>query len=123
MTTQAHDMTDLQRTLREQLGAQCVSIDEGVLDAHASDWSDAQPGTPLGAFAVIGAAAFLASSMRVPLTALALIFEFTHPSQEFLIPMLIAVAGSVLTAEYVRSAMAASASRRVVQAGAGQTNA
>ena len=86
-------------------------------------WSVLWPGTSLGAFAVIGAAAFLASSMRVPLTALALIFEFTRPSQEFLIPMLIAVAGSVLTAEYVRNALAASASRRAVRAGTEQRNA
>lgn len=86
-------------------------------------WSALWPGTSLGAFAVIGAAAFLASSMRVPLTALALIFEFTRPSQEFLIPMLIAVAGSVLTAEYVRNALAASASRRAVRAGTEQRNA
>jgi H+/Cl- antiporter ClcA len=85
-------------------------------------WSMWWPGTPLGAFAVIGAAAFLASSMRVPLTAFALLFEFTRPSQEFLIPMLIAVAGSVLTAEYVRSAQAASASRRAPEGGAGQTS-
>ncbi|MBB3261716.1 H+/Cl- antiporter ClcA [Paraburkholderia bannensis] len=86
-------------------------------------WSTLWPGTPLGAFAVIGSAAFLASSMRVPLTALALIFEFARPSQEFLIPMLIAVSGSVLTAEYVRSAMAASASRRVMQGEVEQTGA
>lgn len=68
-------------------------------------WSMLWPGTPLGAFAVIGAAAFLASSMRVPLTALALIFEFTQPSQAFLIPVLIAVSGSVLTAECMRNTL------------------
>jgi H+/Cl- antiporter ClcA len=72
-------------------------------------WSALWPGTPPGAFAVIGAAAFLASSMRVPLTAVALVFEMTQPSQAFLIPILIAVAGSVATSEWVRSARAARA--------------
>jgi H+/Cl- antiporter ClcA len=67
-----------------------------------SVWSAWWPGAPLGAFAVIGAAAFLATSMRVPLTAIALIFEFTRPSPEFLIPVLIAVAGSVAMSSYVR---------------------
>ncbi|MFM0091820.1 FAD-binding oxidoreductase [Paraburkholderia sediminicola] len=39
-------MTDLQRTLIEQLGEQCVSLDAGVLDAHAGDWSDAEKRRP-----------------------------------------------------------------------------
>jgi H+/Cl- antiporter ClcA len=65
-------------------------------------WSLLWPGTPLGAFAVIGAAAFLATSMRVPLTAVALIFEFTQPTQEFLVPVLIAVTGSVAASECAR---------------------
>jgi H+/Cl- antiporter ClcA len=77
-------------------------------------WSVLFPGTPLGAFAVIGAAAFLASSMRVPLTAVALIFEFTQPSQAFLIPVLIAVAGSVAASECVSSVVAARARDGVV---------
>ena len=51
--------------------------------------------TPAGAFAVIGAAAFLAASMKMPITATVLIFEFTGVNQEFLIPILAAVAGSV----------------------------
>ena len=46
MTQQTHDMTDLQRTLIEQLGEQCVSLDAGVLDAHAGDWSDAEKRRP-----------------------------------------------------------------------------
>jgi H+/Cl- antiporter ClcA len=51
--------------------------------------------TPAGAFAVIGAAAFLAASMKMPVTATVLVFEFTGVNQEFLIPILAAVAGSV----------------------------
>ncbi|SAL32863.1 chloride channel protein [Caballeronia humi] len=77
-------------------------------------WSMLLPGTPLGAFAVIGAAAFLASSMRVPLTAVTLIFEFTQPSQAFLIPVLIAVAGSVAASECVSGVVAARVRNSVV---------
>jgi hypothetical protein len=35
MSQQIHDTTDLRQTLIEQLGKQCVSLDAGVLDAHA----------------------------------------------------------------------------------------
>jgi H+/Cl- antiporter ClcA len=58
-------------------------------------WSHAWPGVSLGAFAIIGGAAFLASSMRMPLTAIALIVEFTRIGHDFLIPISLAVAGSV----------------------------
>ncbi|KVD70691.1 chloride channel protein [Burkholderia sp. ABCPW 14] len=58
-------------------------------------WSVAWPGTPVGAFAIVGAGAFLAASMQMPLTATVLIVEFTRVGHDFLIPMLIAVAGSV----------------------------
>jgi H+/Cl- antiporter ClcA len=60
-------------------------------------WNMLWPGTPLGAFAIIGAAAFLASSMRMPLTAAVLLFEFTGVEHDFLLPMLLAIAGSVGT--------------------------
>lgn len=59
-------------------------------------WSLAWPASPPGAFAIVGAAAFLASSMRMPLTAIVLIFEFTRVDQAFLVPIIVAVAGSVL---------------------------
>lgn len=57
-------------------------------------WSLAWPGAPLGAFAIIGAAAFLASSMSMPITAIVLLTEFTRIDHDFLVPMLFAVAGS-----------------------------
>jgi len=60
-------------------------------------WSLFWPGPALGAFALIGAAAFLAASMKMPLTAIVLIAEFTHVDHDFLIPILLAVAGSVCT--------------------------
>ncbi|MDR5783885.1 chloride channel protein [Caballeronia sp. LZ065] len=60
-------------------------------------WNIFWPGTPLGAFAVIGAAAFLASAMQMPLTALVLTLEFTNIEQGFLIPLALAIAGAMLT--------------------------
>lgn len=57
-------------------------------------WTAMWPGEPLGAFALVGAGAFLASSMKMPLTAIALTLEFTHASQDVLFPVIFAVAGS-----------------------------
>lgn len=58
-------------------------------------WNHLWPVVPLGAFAVVGGAAFLASSMKMPLTAIVLIFEFTRIGHDFLIPVSLAVAGSI----------------------------
>ncbi|WP_322107132.1 chloride channel protein [Paraburkholderia sp. J41] len=55
------------------------------------------PGMATGAFAIVGAAAFLASSMQMPVTAIVLALEFTHANHDLAIPMLLAVAGSVAT--------------------------
>jgi H+/Cl- antiporter ClcA len=60
-------------------------------------WSHLWPGTPSGAFAIVGAAAFLAASMQMPLTATMLIFEFTRVGYDFLIPIMLSVAISVAT--------------------------
>ncbi|WP_439855422.1 chloride channel protein [Pseudomonas yamanorum] len=58
-------------------------------------WNLLWPGVPLGAFAIIGAAAFLASSMSMPLTAIVLVAEFTRIDHDFLVPIILAVAGSM----------------------------
>lgn len=50
---------------------------------------------PLGAFAIIGAAAFLAASMSMPLTAIVLVAEFTRIDHDFLVPIILAVVGAV----------------------------
>ncbi|MGQ7938448.1 chloride channel protein [Paraburkholderia sp. D1E] len=60
-------------------------------------WSLFWPGASLGAFAVVGATAFLASSMQMPITAVVLVFEFTRVSHDFLIPVLFAVGGAALS--------------------------
>lgn len=58
-------------------------------------WSIFWPGTSLGAFALVGAAAFLGSSMKMPITAVVLVMEFTRAGHDFLIPILFAVSGSI----------------------------
>jgi len=58
-------------------------------------WNYAWPAVPLGAFAIVGSAAFLASSMKMPVTAVVLIIEFTRVGHDFLIPILFGVVGSI----------------------------
>jgi H+/Cl- antiporter ClcA len=60
-----------------------------------SAWSLVWPGVPLGAFAIIGAAAFLAASMSMPLTAIVLVAEFTRIEHDFLVPIILAVVGAM----------------------------
>ena len=65
-------------------------------------WSALWPGTPLGAFAIIGGAAFLSSSMTMPLTAVALIMEFTRMDHDFLVPVMLAVGGAMSVRTWMR---------------------
>ncbi|MFJ1268261.1 chloride channel protein [Legionella lytica] len=58
-------------------------------------WNFIWPGTPLVAYAVIGAAAFLAAAQKMPLTATIIIFEFTRVDFVFLAPVMFAVCGAV----------------------------
>src|SRR6201984_3313348 len=60
-----------------------------------SAWIHVWPNDSLAAFAIIGGAAFLASSMKMPLTAIVLTVEFTGIGHEFLVPLSLAVAGSI----------------------------
>jgi H+/Cl- antiporter ClcA len=58
-------------------------------------WNYAWPAGSLGAFAIVGSAAFLAASMKMPLTAVVLALEFTQVGHDFLIPISFSVAGSM----------------------------
>ncbi len=62
-------------------------------------WSLAWPEAPAGAFAVVGAAAFLASSQKMPLTACVLGVEFTRVGHDALFPILFAVSGAAAVRE------------------------
>ncbi|MGM3226347.1 chloride channel protein [Dickeya zeae] len=60
-------------------------------------WSWFFPDNQPGAYAVIGAAAFLATSMKMPITSLVLIMELTHVSDDFFAPMALCITGAVGT--------------------------
>ncbi|MEQ4949026.1 chloride channel protein [Klebsiella oxytoca] len=60
-------------------------------------WQQLLPGGDYGSFALVGAAAFLAASMQMPITAVALVMEFTHMDQSYLAPTLLCAAGAFLT--------------------------
>lgn len=62
-------------------------------------WQWFWPGASLDAFALVGATAFLASAQKMPLTAIVLMFEFTHLDLSFLVPIMFAVSGAVFTAQ------------------------
>ena len=62
-----------------------------VLGGH---WNNAWPAGSVAAFAIVGSTAFLASSMKMPLTSIVLTLELTRVGQDFLIPISLAVAGS-----------------------------
>lgn len=59
-------------------------------------------GLPTGACAIVGATAFLAVSMRMPITAILLMMEFTRAGHDFLIPILAATVASVGTDALLR---------------------
>jgi H+/Cl- antiporter ClcA len=59
-------------------------------------WGLMWPGSNAAAFGIVGAAAVLAASQKAPLMALAIVFELTHAPVGFLLPLCVALAGSVL---------------------------
>jgi H+/Cl- antiporter ClcA len=58
-------------------------------------WNYRWPSTPVGAFAIVGAIAFLAASMKMPLTAVVLGIEFRGIGHDFFVSIIIAVVGAV----------------------------
>lgn len=65
-------------------------------------WSAVWPGASLGGCALIGATAFLAASMQMPITAVVLMLEFTRANHDSLVPMLLAVAGSLVAYRFAQ---------------------
>lgn len=63
-------------------------------------WSHAFPGSPMGAYAVLGAAAMIGASMQAPLAALALVLELTHSGFAIMVPM---IAATVLATAVARA--------------------
>ncbi|BDH44721.1 chloride channel protein [Salmonella enterica subsp. enterica serovar Choleraesuis] len=60
-------------------------------------WQYLFPGGDSGSFALIGAAAFLAASMQMPLTAVVLVMEFTHMEHGYFVPALLCACGAFIT--------------------------
>jgi CIC family chloride channel protein len=61
-------------------------------------WTQLWPGTPLGAYAIIGGAAVLGASMQGPLAAVVLLLELTHHGDALMVPILIAVVEATVLA-------------------------
>ena len=57
-------------------------------------WSLAWPGSPAGAYAVVGAAAMLGAAMQAPLTGLVLMLELTDGGFGIMVPMIAATGDS-----------------------------
>ncbi|MFW0796981.1 chloride channel protein [Gordonia sp. CPCC 205515] len=60
--------------------------------ALGSLWSMVWPGSPVGAYAMIGAAAMIGAGMQAPLAALVLVLELTGSGLRMMVPMLVATA-------------------------------
>lgn len=64
-------------------------------------WSMFWPGTPIAAFALVGAAAFLSSTLAAPFTAVILMIEFTHEGPQLIVPIALAVVGALLVSRFL----------------------
>lgn len=64
-------------------------------------WSHLWPGTPVGAYALVGAAAMIGASMQAPLVGLVLVLEMTHTGFELMAPMIVATAIATMIVRYI----------------------
>jgi CIC family chloride channel protein len=64
-------------------------------------WLHLWPGAPLGAFAVVGAAAMIGAVMQAPLAGLVLVLELTHGGFNLAVPMMAATAIATLLVRQV----------------------
>jgi H+/Cl- antiporter ClcA len=64
-------------------------------------WSLLWPGAPVGAYALIGAAAMIGASMQAPLAGLTLAVELTHSGLELMVPMVAATVLATVTVRYL----------------------
>lgn len=64
-------------------------------------WSMAWPGAPVGAYALIGAAAMLGAGMQAPLAGLALMIELTYSGFQLILPMIVATVVATMVARYL----------------------
>ena len=64
-------------------------------------WVLAWPGSAVGGFAIVGAAAMIGASMQAPITALVLVVELIHGGLDLLVPMMAATAGATAVTRYL----------------------
>jgi CIC family chloride channel protein len=64
-------------------------------------WSLLWHGSPVGAFALVGAAAMIGASMQAPLTAIVLVLELTHAGFAIMVPMLAATVGATAVTRHI----------------------
>ena len=64
-------------------------------------WVHLWPGSPIGAFAMVGAAAMIGASMQAPLTALLLVLELTHSGFALMVPMMAATLVATAVARWI----------------------
>ena len=64
-------------------------------------WSYLWPGTPVGAYALVGAAALLGASMQAPLAGLVLVLELTHGGFDIAVPMITATVLATLLVRHI----------------------
>jgi CIC family chloride channel protein len=64
-------------------------------------WSHLWPGTPVGAYALVGAAAMIGCAMQAPITGLALVLELTHTGFGLMTPMIVATVIATAAVRYI----------------------
>lgn len=64
-------------------------------------WLHFWPGSPLGAFALIGAAAMIGATMQAPLAGLVLVMELVHGGFDLIIPMMTATTIATLIVRHI----------------------
>ena len=64
-------------------------------------WSMAWPGSPSGAFAMVGAAAMLGAGMQAPLAGLVLVLELTDSGFQIIVPMTVATIIATVVARHL----------------------
>lgn len=72
------------------------------------------PGSDMESFALLGAAGFLASSARMPVTTLALVMESTRMDHSFLVPAALSIAGAYATCRALEAWQDARFSRKTI---------
>ncbi len=64
-------------------------------------WALWWPGTPVGLYAIVGAAAVLAATTQGPISTMVLMMEFTGYGRTFVAPLLIAVSCATLVSRWI----------------------